>query len=99
MTVRKKIALAALLVALCGSSATAVTFATSDAAEVSVESHTEEPRTREHNIRQWENALAKSGKKLPAGVEKMTDQEVFDAMFSELKKHVVPARMPTVLVD
>ncbi|MEV8394355.1 MULTISPECIES: hypothetical protein [unclassified Streptomyces] len=97
MAVRKAVALGVLSVALCGSSVTAVTFAMSDAG-VTVESYTEEPRTREYNIRQWENALAKSGKKLPADVAKMTDQEVFEAMFSELKKHAVPAHMPTTTV-
>ncbi|MFE5485174.1 hypothetical protein [Streptomyces sp. NPDC056527] len=101
MAVRKGIvALASLLGALCGSAVTAgVTPAISDDASVSVESRSAEPQTREDSIRQWEAALSKSGKQLPADVNKMTDREVFEAMWSEWRKYLVPEKQPTALVD
>lgn len=76
-----------------------VALTTGDGGAVSVESHTAEKPTREEVVRLWEASLAKSGKELPAGVDKMTDQEIFEAMWSESRKHVVPERPPTVLVD
>ncbi|MEU7291766.1 hypothetical protein AB0A76_00960 [Streptomyces exfoliatus] len=102
MTVRKRIVVltAALLGALCGSIVTAgLALTTGDGGAVSVESHTAEKPTREEVIRLWETALAKSGKKLPAGVDKMADQEIFEAMWSESRKHLVPERPPTVFAD
>jgi hypothetical protein len=101
MTVRKRtVAGAVLLGALCGSSLTAgVMAAMSDEVAVSVESQAVEPQTRQDYVRQWEAALAKSGKELPAGVQKMSDQEIFEAMWSELKKHLVPEEQPTVFAD
>ncbi|MFJ8770271.1 hypothetical protein [Streptomyces clavifer] len=71
----------------------------SDEVVVSVESQPEKRQTREDYIRQWKATLAKSGKTLPAGVGEMTDQEVFVAMWSELKKHIAPEEQPTVLAD
>ncbi|MET8330456.1 hypothetical protein [Streptomyces sp. NPDC005181] len=101
MDARKRtVALAALLGALCGSAVTAgATMALSDDAVVSVESQVAEPQTHADYIRKWEAALEKSGKKLPPGVEKMTDQEIFEAMWSELRKHIVPKEQPAVPAD
>ncbi|MDX3432927.1 MULTISPECIES: hypothetical protein [unclassified Streptomyces] len=96
---KRSMAGALLLGALVGSSLTAGVMAAMSDEVVSVESHTEEPRTREDHVRQWEAALAKSGKKLPDGVEELTDQEVFSAMWSELKKHVTPEEQPTVFAN
>ncbi|MCP9957420.1 MULTISPECIES: hypothetical protein [Streptomyces] len=101
MAVRKRIVvLATLLGALCGSAVTVgATLVMSEDDVVSVESHTTEPPVREDYIRQWEAALARSGKKLPADIDQMTDREIFEAMWSESRKYIVPERPPTVLVD
>ncbi|MFD3946365.1 hypothetical protein [Streptomyces sp. NPDC058579] len=101
MAARKGIiAFAALLGALCGSTVTAgVTLAIGGNSTPSVESRTEVPPTREESIRQWEAALSKSGKTLPAGVNKMTDREIYEAMWAEWRKYIVPESPPNHLVD
>ncbi|QGZ49976.1 MULTISPECIES: hypothetical protein [Streptomyces] len=91
------VTLATLLAMLSGAVVTAsVTFAMGDDQAVSVESHTEEPQTREDYIRQWQVALSKSGQALPADVDQMTDHEVFEAMWAEWRKHIVLEKQPTV---
>ncbi|MDX3377037.1 hypothetical protein PV390_21830 [Streptomyces sp. ME02-6991-2A] len=86
------------LVVLLGFAAAAVgvPLAWGDHQAVTVESHTEEPQTREDHIRQWQAALSKSGKALPADVDRMTDHEVFEAMWAEWRKHTVLEKQPVV---
>ncbi|MBT2492606.1 hypothetical protein J7E96_29680 [Streptomyces sp. ISL-96] len=102
MDARKRtVALAVLLGALCGSAATAgVTIAMSDDHVVSVEGHVP-TETREDHIRAWKAALAKSGKTLPpkAKLDKMSDQEIFEAMWDEDRKYAEPMDMPNSVVD
>ncbi|MET9433607.1 hypothetical protein [Streptomyces sp. NPDC006551] len=97
MAAQKRIvALTALLSALCGSASTAgVVVAMSGNGTVSVEAHRAEPQTREDYLRLWEAALAKSGKQLPANVDRMTDREIFEAMWSEWRKYAVLEKQPT----
>ncbi|MFF9017365.1 hypothetical protein ACF09C_30915 [Streptomyces sp. NPDC014870] len=101
MAVRKGVvAFAALLGALCGATATAgVTLALGENATPSVDSRAEVPSTREESVRRWEVALSKSGKSLPADVNEMTDREIYEAMWAEWRKYVVPEKQPNRLVD
>ncbi|MFE5729308.1 hypothetical protein ACFQ7A_00115 [Streptomyces sp. NPDC056528] len=94
------VTLATLLGMLGGAAVTAsVTFAMGVDQAVSVESHTEEPPSREGYIRQWQVALSKSGKTLPADVDQMTDHEIFEAMWAEWRKHIVLEKQPIVPGD
>ncbi|MFE1907985.1 hypothetical protein ACFW96_30610 [Streptomyces gardneri] len=97
---RGLVGLATLLVMLGGAAVVASgTFAVGNDPTVTVDSHTVEPPTREDNIRQWQTVLARSGKTLPAGVGKMTDDEIFEAMWAELRKYTVLEKQPTVSGD
>lgn len=102
MDARKRaVVLAVLLGAFCGSAATAgVTIAMSDDHEVSVEGHVP-TETREDHIQAWKATLAKSGKTLPpkAKLDKMSDQEIFEAMWDEKRKYVEPMDMPNNAVE
>lgn len=86
------VGLATLLVVLGG---LVVVLSGNDPA-ATVDSRTVEAPTREDNIRQWQVALSRSGKKLPADVDRMTDHEIFEAMWAELRKHTVLESPPTV---
>ncbi|MFF8841454.1 hypothetical protein ACF08N_01810 [Streptomyces sp. NPDC015127] len=81
----KRIAIGVCALALVGG-AVAVTVGAAEE-DTSVTVHTEPVKTRADYIALWEEALARSGKELPAGVESMSTQEIFDAWALEAAKY------------
>ncbi|MFD7441813.1 hypothetical protein [Streptomyces sp. NPDC059909] len=75
--------------ALAGGGAVGVQCLASPDTGVTV--HSEPKKSRADYIRLWEAELAKSGRTLPAGTDRMTTQEIMDAWTSERAKYAEPS--------
>lgn len=98
---KKAVVLSVLLGALGGSAVTAgAAVVLSEDHTASVDSHMP-TETREDHIRDWEKALARSGKSLPPTkkLDAMSDREIFEAMWDENRNYVEPMDMPNEVVD
>ncbi|MGW2558229.1 hypothetical protein ACWCXB_03080 [Streptomyces sp. NPDC001514] len=91
MRMRRTVAVVAFLAgtALAGGGAVAVQYLGTPDTGVTV--RTEPKKSRADYVRLWEAELAKSGRTLPADVDRMTTQEIMDAWTSERAKYAEPS--------